>query len=52
MSWWQSVCVATAQVFFASLTEAKPEVKAKAKKVALQIYQNIKIAFANDPDFR
>ena len=51
MNWWQNLCIGVAQTFFAGLMNAKPEVRAKAKRIALQIYLNIKIAFAGDPDF-
>jgi hypothetical protein len=52
MSWWQSLCIGTALAFFQSLITAKPEVRAKAKPIALQIVQYIKLAFAGDPDFK
>jgi len=52
MSWWQRLCVSTAVAFFGSLIEADPKVKATAKPIALEIFNDIKAAFAGDPDFK
>ena len=52
MNWWQRLCISTATAFFASLLQADPKILKTAKPIALEIYNNIKLAFAGDPDFK